>query len=84
MSIEINALGTMRQCGYGLTAHCIACGHYGPVSLDRLIDRFGPRLSSVDGHQQIVAAIRCCKCRGKALELRLKAPSGFDGGGGHM
>jgi hypothetical protein len=81
--MQINELGTMRARGFGLTAHCMGCLHYGPLDLERLIARFGPEFNSVDGHEHILAVSRCARCGGKALELRLRAPSGFDGGGGH-
>jgi hypothetical protein len=83
--ITISQLGTMKDRGYGFTGFCERrdCGHFAPVNLDALIDRFGRDFDTVAGRDQIVAALKCRKCGGKEMDIHLNAPDGFGGIGGH-
>lgn len=81
--IDLNRLDGMVQYGYRLTAHCENCGHYGPVDLNKLIAKFGSDFDTVDRRDELVAALRCTKCGGSNVDIRMHGRDGANGIGGH-
>lgn len=79
MTIQLSQLGPMREYGYSLTAFCEACGHSAKVDLDKLIERFGLSFDTVDNRAQLLRALKCSKCEGRKMDLRLHGPTGFNG-----
>lgn len=79
MTIHLSQLGTMREYGYSITAFCETCGHFAKVDLDKLVDRFGPTFDTVDNRAELLRALKCSKCQGRKMDVRLHGPTGFDG-----
>lgn len=76
--IDLSRLGTLQARGYGLMAFCDErdCGHFAPIDLGLLIDRFGDDFDVVAGDARIRALLTCSKCGGKRLSIQLKPPTG--------
>lgn len=79
---RIDTLGALRRDNYSVTAYCEAqdCRHSSAIDLDELIDRLGADFVAIGDPQPLVAKMRCAKCGGKHLSLRL-SPGSSNGHG---
>jgi hypothetical protein len=64
--ITFRTLADLVQHGYGLNAHCEACGHRRDLNLDDLVRRLGADFDVIG--ETLEPLLRCTECdaRGKA------------------
>jgi hypothetical protein len=70
--INIRTLGDLVRNGYGLNAHCEACGHRRDLNLDDLVKRLGEDFDVIG--KTLEPLLRCIECdtKGKArVQLHL-------------
>lgn len=79
---RLDTLAALKADNYTIRAYCETqgCGHGAFLDLDALMDRLGPDFVAIGDPQPLAAKLRCAKCGGRHLSLRL-SPGVSDGHG---
>lgn len=79
MPLTINTLGAILDGDYSLRACCysLKCQHNATLDVEALARRLGRDHSSM--HWDLIPNLRCSKCGGKNIGLRLSPPTGSPG-----
>lgn len=77
--LVINTLGAIVDGDYSLTAYCydMECQHSAALDVEALAKRLGREHGSM--RWDLVPKLRCTKCGGKDVGLRLAPPTGSPG-----
>ena len=80
MSLTYDTLGRLRDGGYGIAVYCEdkECRHSSDLDLGAAIARLGPDFVALGNPPPILSKLRCSKCGGKRLSLRISAPNGWN------